>query len=588
MQQPATLVDLLQMRATQQPDNMAYCFLLDGESREATITYGALHQRAQSIAAVLQAQYTPGERLLLLYPPGLDYITSFFACMYAGLVPVPVYTPDSRNISRLQNILDDARAAGALSTEKVMQNFMAMSSKDASYSRNQLKDTDWLATDALGADHAGIYRRPGISQHSIAFLQYTSGSTSKPKGVILTHQNLLFNSKLIFKYFNHSSEHYGVSWLPPYHDMGLIGGILQPLYGGFPVSLMSPLSFIKKPLRWLQCLSNNNNKGILSTAAPNFAFELCNRQVTDEQAALLNLGNLKTAATGAEPVRSSTLTDFVNKFAASGFRKEAFLPVYGLAEATLLASAGNTGDLPVIRYFNKTALAENRLQEEPTAGTGTVELAGCGKSPQEQVIIIADPASGDRLNDKMIGEIWIHGESVGSGYWDNPEETARVFEAACAEMPGKPFLRTGDLGFLQDGELFITGRLKDLIIIRGRNHYPQDIEHTVSSAHPALRTGGCAAFSIEEDEEEKLVVVQEVERKFEGETGKEDVFLLISEAVFLHHALRVSKILLIEASSIPKTSSGKIMRHAARKQFLEGSLKLVAAYHPEETGEITR
>jgi len=567
----STLVELLRWRAQYQPDRQAYTFLVDGEMEEVHLTYQEIDWQARAIGARLQSPEAVGERALLLYPPGLEYIAGFFGCLYAGSVAVPAYPPDpsrlNRTLPRLQAIVADAQATVALTTAPILA--MAEMLFDQSPG---LKALRWLATDDIVSDLAEEWQEPRVSGDTLTFLQYTSGSTAAPKGVMLTHHNLLHNSALIHECFGLTPESQGVIWLPPYHDMGLIGGILQPLYGGFPVTLMSPIDFLKRPFRWLQAISRYK---ATTSGGPNFAYDLCVRKITPEQRATLDLSSWDLAFNGAEPVRYETMERFAAVFESCGFRKVAFYPCYGLAEATLIASGGLKSEPPVVQTADGTALGQNCVEIVASTHANAQTLVGCGHTLTDQRVVIVNPDTFHQCPASEIGEIWVSGPSVAQGYWNRPEATAEAFQAYLADAGEGPFLRTGDLGFLQDGELFIVSRLKDLIIIRGRNHYPQDIERTVEQSHPALRSGCCAAFSVKVAGEERLVVTQEARRQI-TELGLDEIIQTIRQAVAEEHELQVYSVVLLRARTIPKTSSGKIQRHACRSGFLSDSLDVVA------------
>jgi myxalamid-type polyketide synthase MxaB len=386
--------------------------------------------------------------------------------------------------------------------------------------------------------------------------------------VVVSHANLLHNSALIHRAFRHGPESRGVIWLPPYHDMGLIGGLLQPLYGGFPVVLLSPGAFIQRPLRWLQAVSRYR---ATTSGGPSFAYELCVERTTPEQRAGLDLSSWRLAFNGSEPVRHDTLERFARAFAPWGFRAEAFYPCYGLAEATLLVSGAGPA-APTVRWFHVRALEQNRIVSVAPRAPDAKALVSCGTVIAGECAVV-DPESGRRCSAEQVGEVWLRGPSVAGGYWHRPDETRAVFQARLDNGSG-PFLRTGDLGFLRDGELYITGRLRDLIIIRGTNYYPQDIERTVELCHPALRPGG-AAFSFEEDSRECLAVVQEID--FERAQDPGAVFGAARAAVATEHELQVDAIVLVRAGRIPRTSSGKVQRHACRHAFLRDALPGVVA-----------
>jgi acyl carrier protein len=567
--EPATLVDLLRWRASHQPRRRAYTFLGDGEAEESSVSYGELDRRARAVAARLQTLgVAGGERALLFYPPGLEYVVAFLGCLYAGVVAVPAYPPRlNRPISRLQAIMADSKATAALTTAHIFSNLERRFAHAP-----EMKSLRWLATDD-GEDPAEEWRCPEIGSNTLAFLQYTSGSTAAPKGVMVTHGNLLHNLAMIYDGLGYTPDSHMVTWLPPYHDMGLIGGVLQPLYGGFPATLMSPVSFLQRPLGWLRTISR---LGADTGGGPDFTYDLCSRKITPEERATLDLSSWTVAFNGAEPIRQETLERFAATFASCGFRWEAFYPTYGLAEATLIVSGGSQTAPPVVLSVEGAELERDRVVAASAGDEGARTLVGCGRALADQKVVVVNPESLTRQPPDRIGEIWVSGPSVAQGYWDRPEETKHAFRAYLADTGEGPFLRTGDLGFLHHGELFVTGRLKDLIIIRGRNHYPQDIEHTVEQSHVALRPGGCAAFSVETDEGEQLAIVQELERRFLRSADVGEVAASIRRAVAEHHELQVHAVVLIRTGSIPKTSSGKIQRRATRAAYLGGTLAAVA------------
>jgi len=566
---PSNLVDLLRHRASHQAQDRAFTYLVDGETEEILLTYQALDRMARAVAARLQAANLEGERALLLYPAGLDFIAAFFGCLYAGVVAVPAYPPRrNRSLSRIQAIVDDAEAKIALTTFPVWERVQSVLDQSP-----DLKKIDWLCTDQLPAGVEDEWHAPDVHGDTLAFLQYTSGSTGTPKGVVLTHANLMHNSASIAYAFEHTRSGSGVFWLPSYHDMGLIGGILQPMYIGQANVLLSPMSFLQKPYRWLQAISRYR---CTISGGPNFAYDLCVRKITPEQVKTLDLSRWCLAFNGAEPVRAETIDQFSKMFAPAGFRREAFYPCYGMAEATLIISGGFKAAPPVVRTFDAEALEKNQAIDALADEEGARELVGSGGNLLDQRIVIADPDRMTSLPADRIGEIWVSGPSVAQGYWNQPELTAKIFHAYLKDTGEGPFLRTGDLGFMQDGELFITGRLKDLIIIRGRNYYPQDIELTVGKCHPRLRLDNGAAMAVEIEGTERLVIVQEIERRQQRDV--DGVFEAIRREVAAEHELPVEAITLVKAGSIPKTSSGKIQRHACRKAFIDGELDVVAEW----------
>lgn len=573
MSQLTTLVDLLRWRAKGRPEQVVYRFLTDGESEEASLTYGELDREARAIGRMLQSMGLSGERALLLYPPGLEYIAAFFGCLYAGVVAVPAYPPDpmrlARTLPRLQTIVADAHATVALTNDMIysMAQYIVADAPD-------LQKLAWRTTSSIadgGEDIAeGLdpaeWQDPQARPEDLAFLQYTSGSTGTPRGVMLSHGNLMHNLAHISKAFGVREGSRAVVWLPPYHDMGLIGGILEPLYGSVEIMLMSPMDFLQRPARWLEAIARFKAD---VCGGPNFAYDLCVRKTTPEQRAALDLSSLELAFVGAEPVRYDTLVRFSEAFADSGFRMEAFYPCYGLAEATLLVSGGAKATAPVVRRKGAADGGGN--------GTAQATMVGCGQSLSDQQILIVDPTSLTRCPEGEEGEIWVSGRSVAQGYWNRQEETAQIFGARLKDTGAGPFLRTGDLGVLHNGELFITGRLKDMIILDGRNHYPQDIELTVEQSHPALQPSACAAFSIDEGGSERLVVAAEVNRRWQpmktnGGGRGDEIVKAIRKSVSENHQVRVHAVALLRAGTIPKTSSGKIQRHACRAGYLAAAL----------------
>ncbi|MEH1804166.1 beta-ketoacyl synthase N-terminal-like domain-containing protein [Nostoc sp.] len=571
-----TLVDVLRYRAIQQPQTLGYTFLVDGESEGSKLTYGALDKLARAIATYLQTFAKPGDRVLLLYPPGLEFIIAFFGCLYAGLIAIPAYPPrQNQSIARLGAIVSDAQATAILTTTAllpIVKNYFA--------DNPELASLKVLTSDGISEAIAHEWKAPNIDGNTLAFLQYTSGSTGTPKGVMVSHSNLLHNLAYLDRGWEHTSDSVMVTWIPFFHDMGLIYGVLQPLYKGFPCYIMPPVAFIARPIRWLQAISHYQ---ATHTSAPNFAYDLCIRKITPEQRASLNLSRWQMALNAAEPVKAETLERFAKAFACCGFQATAFCPGYGLAEATLKVTAVQTQAKPIISKVEATALAQNRVVPATADHPNVRLLVGCGNHRQgDTQIAIVHPELLTRCLPDEVGEIWVAGASITQGYWQRPEETKHTFAAYLADTGEGPFLRTGDLGFLQNDELFITGRLKDLIIIRGHNHYPQDIELTVTNSHSALGTQGVAAFTIEVDDEERLVVACEVERTAMRKLDASEVIGSIRQAVTTQHELELYAVLLLKPASIPKTSSGKIQRYATRAEFLGGTLEVVGQWRKAE------
>ncbi len=567
------MIELLASQATAQPDKNAYLFL-DDRDGVTQITFGELDRRARMIAARLQLELKPGDRALLVYSAGLEFISAFFGCMYAGIVAVPAtYPKPKRPMPRLQRIALDCDAHVALSTAQTLTTIDPdLLSADAATSQ-------WIATDELADELADMWQRPTIEKNDLAFLQYTSGSTSDPKGVMVSHGNLLNNLECIRKAFGifeteeERTSATGVFWLPAYHDMGLIGGVLTPLYMGGRSVLMSPTSFLQRPMRWLQAISDYD---ATISGAPNFAYEYCVRRTNAEDRAQLDLSHWRLAFCGAEPIRAETLAHFAEAFKPSKFQLRSFYPCYGLAEATLLAAGPDHRKEPHILPVNRAELAKHRVVPACGEPEAMVQrLVGCGVAAADHTIVIVEPDKNTEMPEGEVGEILIQGPSIAQGYLNRPEENELVFGAVVPGREGK-FLRTGDLGFFREGELYVTGRVKDVIIIRGRNHYPQDIEQSAEEAHAAVLPGAAFALS-DEGRGERLVVVHQLDRQFRG-ADHQQIIQAVRRAIVEHHDLDPYAIVLIRQTSLPVTSSGKVQRNLCREQYLADELKIVHSW----------
>lgn len=568
-----TWIQLLKHRAARQPDQTAYIFLQDGEQETLRLTYQQLDVRACAIAARLQSLDLAGERALLLYPSGLDFVAAFLGCLYAGVVAVPAYPPrPNQKMTRLTAIVTDAEAKVLLTTDALLK---GIESRFAQTS--DLAALHSLATDTVSTDEALRWQEPAVTSDTLAFLQYTSGSTGSPKGVMVSHGNLLHNCEYMRQTFALTPASVAVSWLPCFHDMGLVFGILEPLYNGNLDILMPPTAFVQRPIRWLQAISRYQ---ATHSGGPNFAYELCLQKIKPAQIESLDLSSWRFAYNGAEPVRRSTLEQFAERFRPWGFRPSALYPCYGMAEATLMISGGSGEADPMYCCLDADALAQDQITDATSATQRTSQLVGCGRPWLDTQIIIADPESLTQCPPNRVGEIWTSGGSVTQGYWQRPEQTEQTFAARLQDTGAGPFLRTGDLGFIKHGELFITGRLKDVVIVRGRNHYPQDIELTVQQSHPALKIDCGAAFTVDDNGAERLVVVQEVHRQALRQLDVEAIALAIRRAVAAEHELEIAAIALIKPASIPKTSSGKIQRRACKAGFLTETLRVVGLWQP--------
>ena len=563
-----TVVDALRANAERIPHDSLFTCLPDGEEAEAPITFAALDAKARAVAASLRAQAEPGSRALLLFAPGPEFIVAFFGCLYAGVVAVPTYLPHpaqrARGLLRLAGVIEDAQPAVILTTSDIRAYV-----EPAAYAIPELQETAWLATDTIPDAGTAEWTAPELTPDSVALLQYTSGSTGQPKGVIVTHGNLMHNIGVMRRSLDLDESSICVGWLPPYHDMGLISMIITPAVLGFHSVTMPTVAFLQKPVRWLRAISTY--RGTVS-AAPNFAFELCAQKATDEDKAALDLSSWAAVGNAAEPVRADSIKRFRAAFEASGFSPEAMLPVYGLAEGTLMVSAATMGEPPVLRAFDTGALEQGIARRAPEDSPDARVLVSCGIS-QGLLVAIVDPEQRVRCGPGRMGEIWVAGPSVAAGYWQRPDLSKEVFEATLRSGAEGPFLRTGDLGFETEDGLFVTGRIKDVIIVSGRNHYPQDIERTAESAHPAVRPGCVAAFGVEADGEETVVVAAELRRGTgEGPDAVDpaEVSSAVRRAVMGEHRLAVRDVVVLPAGALPKTSSGKLQRRETKKEYLTG------------------
>lgn len=573
-----TLVDILRQRALLQPTQLAYKFLKYTTTgcSERDWTYQDVDQQARLVATVLTNLGVFQKPVLLLFHSGLEYVAALYGCFYAGAIAVPAYPPrQSRSTDRIGAILEDARPEVILTTSALratVQEWLNFTSPSI--------ESVVIAVDALDEALADAWQMPAISHASLAFLQYTSGSTATPKGVMISYGNLMHNSKLIQHYSQTGENDICVSWLPIYHDMGLIAGIIQPVYVGYPLVFLDPVQFLQFPMRWLHAITRYQGT---ATYAPNFAFEQCTRRAKPQDLALLDLSSWRIAVNGAEPIRAETLERFLEVFSACGFRRETYKPCYGLAEATLVVTSDMVDCLPEAQRFDKQALARNKVVAVAEHCADGQKLVGCGTLALGQKIAIVHPEDGTRCRPDEVGEIWLQGESVARGYWQNPFATEEIFGAYLSESGEGPFMHTGDLGFFYAEKLYITGRIKDVIIINGRNHYPQDIELTAEKSHPALISGGSVAFSIERAGEERLVVMAEINPRYRWQqdqldasrhSSSLDIQAVIRRDIADAHDIHAHEVVLLQMGEVLKTSSGKLQRRACRTKYLAGNLNM--------------
>ncbi|MFE8604352.1 fatty acyl-AMP ligase [Archangium violaceum] len=566
-QEFGTLLDVLEHRARVHGERTAFIYLDEGESEEARLSFAELDARRRTVARALRREGLEGQRVLLFYLPGLDFVTAFFGCLSAGVVPIAVNPPlPTERTSRIQAIVDDAGAAAVLTAgnlQPILQSWLAQDER--------LAGLPLLATDAMdGAEDGAEPRRP--VREDLAFLQYTSGSTTLPRGVRVGHDNLMANLECIRHTIQLEERSVSVTWLPCFHDMGLINGVLEPVYAGCLSVMMSPLAFIRRPRRWLEAISRYR---ATHSGGPNFAYDLCVRKIPAREREGLELGSWRQAYLSAEPIRRDTLVRFHDAFTAQGFQWKAFYPCYGLAEATLAVTGGDLEAEPLFRSVDNTALEQRRIVEVREGTTGSTQVVGCGTAGLDTEVLLVDPETRQRVAADQVGEVWVRGPGVARGYLGRAEESRETFEARLDTGEG-PFLRTGDLAFIQGGEVFIVGRLKDVLIIRGRNYYPHDLEWTVGQCHPALRAGCAAAFLVEEQGQEKLILAQEVQREHQEGAPLEDILGEIRQTIAEQYGLQLHRAVLVRTGGIPRTSSGKIQRRLCRSMFESGQLEELA------------
>ena len=573
----ATLVDLLRVRAAEGGDRLAFAFLEDGNSEGERLTFRELDEHARRIGGWLQASHGKGERALLLFPAGLDFLKAFFGCLYAGLIAIPAPAPEAsrrkRTLPRLQAIARDADVTVVLSTGDTLALVRDVSGDVPDIEKLRFVD---IAEIPVGSE--SLWQMPGIGPSDLAYLQYTSGSTTSPKGVMLSHHNVLHHCRDIRTTCEYGSDSVSITWLPYFHDYGLVEGLLVPLQNGTPAYVMSPFAFLKRPFAWLNAISRLK---VTHTQGPSFAYDQCVRRIKPEQLAQLDLSSLRSAENAAEPINPSVLESFYRTFSPRGLRREAICPAYGLAEATLMVSCCPASLPPRAGIFRADALGESRaVAMSDDSGVTSRCIISCGRPIGNIQVAIVDPVTCHRLDDNAVGEIWVSDPCVALGYWqskrDDTDQTFRSFIVGTGEGP---FLRTGDLGFLRDGELYVTSRIKDLIIVAGTNHYPQDIEWTVERCHPAIRPNHVAASSVYEAGEERVLIAPEVERgAIETPEDIHAVLNAIRRAITEEHELQVYAVLILNRGSLPKTASGKIQRHTCERLLREDSEEVLARW----------
>ncbi|WP_224361035.1 fatty acyl-AMP ligase [Hyalangium versicolor] len=562
-----TVLEVLEHRAQAHGERTAFLFLEEGETESARLSFAELRARHATVARALQREGLTGRRVLLFYLPGLDFVTAFFGCLAAGVIPIAVPPPlPTERTSRIQAIVDDAHAAAVLTAGDLLPMLQAWLSQS-----EQLAGLPLIATDAMdsGPDSPGEHR---VKPEDLAFLQYTSGSTRLPRGVMVSHANLMANMECIRRPLLLGEQSVSVTWLPCFHDMGLINGVLEPVYAGCISVMMSPLAFIRRPRRWLEAISRY--KGTHS-GGPNFAYDLCVRKIPPREREGLDLGNWVQAYLSAEPIRRDTLERFQDAFAPQGFRRSAFYPCYGLAEATLAVTGGRLDAEPILCTVDNVALEQGRVVEVPEGASGSTTIVGCGTAGLDTEVLIVHPETRARVAPEQVGEVWVRGPGVAGGYLGRPDESAETFGAHLETGEGS-FLRTGDFAFKKGEELFVVGRLKDVLIIRGRNYHPHDLEWSIGQSHPALRAGCAAAFLVEDKGTEKLVIAQEVQREFQESPPVEEIVGQLRQTLSEEYGLQLHVAVLVRTGGIPRTSSGKIQRRQCRSMFEAGALDELA------------
>jgi acyl-CoA synthetase (AMP-forming)/AMP-acid ligase II len=568
----SNIVEILQQRAVSQGEKTAYIFLKDGENKEIRLTYQELDLKAKAIALQLKRLVATGSRALLVYPysAGLEFITAFYGCLYGGIIAVPCHPPKNRLTTlEVHGRLESADA------EVILTNSGSVNKLNLLLSEWGKSTLHCLDTDNIESPTSD-WIAPEITEDTLAFLQYTSGSTGEPKGVIVTHGCLIQNQEMLKQAFGHTAKLIGVGWLPLFHDMGLIGNVIQPIYVGGTCVMMSPVSFVQKPIRWLKAISKYR---ATTSGAPNFAYDLLSDRLSAAEVAQLDLSCWQVAFCGAEPVQTITLEEFSYKFASCGFKATAFYPCYGMAEATLMITGGDRTKLPMTLYLDEIALEQNKVVVAKESQPGTKSFISAGYPWLDGQILIVDPLTLKACAPERIGEIWYSSSSVGKGYWQLKEQTQQTFQAS---LQGKYYLRTGDLGFMHDGELYITGRLHDVLVFWGLNHYPQHLEQTVEQCHLGLRPNSGAAFAVEVEGKPRLVIAQEIERTHRKSLVMEELVEAIRWQVFQQHFIDIYGIVLLLPGRMPKTSSGKVQRGKCKAMFLDGSLDIWQEWYHQD------
>ncbi len=571
------MVSLLLKNADRFEDKALYIFLDNGQNESMRVSYRDVVNKAKAVAAELQENGEKGNHILLLFPAGIEFIVSLFGCFLAGMVAIPAYPPRRKKVDpRFLSILHDAKPSTILATQQIHADLEQVDTNGA-----RLDKVRTLIYESIQSNQEHEWINPGVNGDDILLLQYTSGSTGTPKGIMVSHWNMIHNSECIRRSFGFDENMIVVNWLPNFHDMGLIGNLIQPAYVGGSVVTMPPIKFIQEPLNWLKSISEY--KGTCS-GAPNFAYDYCVDKIPNDADENLDLSSLNVLYSGSEPVRKKTLERFCTRFKGAKFTAKQFFPCYGMAETVLIVTGGDYKADPV--YFNADVKAlEENLIVAAKDGQESRPITACGFPWQGMSVCIVNPETKTGSPSRKIGEIWVKGPSVTLGYWNKSKETKETFHAYIEGSDDGPWMRTGDLGFIHDGQLYVSGRLKDLIIIRGANFFPNDIEYSVENCHPALRKNASTAFSMDIGDEEKLIIIQEIERAYMHDFNEEEIFESIRKVVFEDHGIQADKIILARMGSIKKTSSGKTQRFAMRKIYSDGEINVLASWEKKPEKE---
>jgi len=562
-------------RATRTPNKTVFIQLNEACEETSNLSYRKLIHNSIGVSKQLLEHHKKGDRCLIAIPGGAEFITAFLGCILSGIIAVPTILPKrNKPNSRFWSIVQDSNPVCMLTSNDTRE--LVESQLEASENTTHIKN---IVNVEISNTEYPLYGLPEIHPDDIAFLQYTSGSVGRPKGIMVSQKNLFHNSGIIKRSFNHTSKLVSVSWLPPFHDMGLIGCMLQPIFVGGVTIIIQPTDFIRNPSLWFQAISKYK---ATTVGCPNFGLDYCVEKITEPDVNTMDLSSLKVLFCGSEPVRENSLRSFAEKFSSLNFKNEVFLPCYGLAEATLMVSGISQTEEPGFFYANRIKLSVNQIVVKTSDYHNMITYFSCGRTWNHTEVFIVDPNTRALLPENMVGEVYVMNDSVCKGYWNKPEETDEVFNAFTKDNHKGPCLRTGDLGFLSNNQLFITGRLKELIIVRGVNLIPNDIENVVDKCHPALQGNGCAVFSIEHKNNEQLVVVQEIKRVYINNFNQDEIVQAIQSAVAEHFDASVYAIVVIYPMGLPKTTSGKIQRIECRKLYLEDNLRIVFSWQREE------